>query len=311
MLNYRAVKSWSFAEASNTYSADDCILYALSVGMATDPFDEADLRYAIEGDLQVLPTFVATVGAPGAWASHPETGIDWMQILHGEHRMRFYRALPSQGTLLSQTRVLSIVDKGAGRGALVTTERDVRAAQSGELLAQIEHVSFCRADGGYSVEGAPTDTALPPLPAAPQRPAEASMEIPTQQNAALLYRLNGDRNPVHALPHAWRKAGFDRPILHGLCTYGMAARALIKLACNGNAARLRYFAARFSAPVFPGETLVLKLWNGAAGVGDQTLHFEVHVKERGVTVLSHGLAETQDEPLPVAESESVVSTVGE
>lgn len=311
MLNYSVVKSWPFSEVLNTYSADDCILYALSVGMAADPFDEADLRYAIEDDLQVLPTFVATVGAPGAWASNPETGIDWMRILHGEHRMRFYRALPPRGTLLSQTRVTGIVDKGAGRGALVTTERDVRAASSGELLAQVEHVSFCRAEGGYSVDGSPSDSLLPPLPAVPQRPAQASMEMPTQQNAALLYRLNGDRNPVHALPRAWREAGFDRPILHGLCTYGMAARALIKLACDGDAARLSYFAARFSAPVFPGETLVLNLWNDSLDTADRTLHFEVYVKERGVTVLSHGMAEIQSQPLPMAANESVLPIVGE
>lgn len=304
MLNDEVVKKWPFADVVKAYSEDDCIRYALSVGIAANPFDEDDLRYVVEPDLQVLPTFVATVGAPGAWASHPDTGIDWMQILHGEHRMRFFRALAPQGTLQSRTRVTGIVDKGEGKGALLTTTRDVSDAHSGQLLAQVEHVSFCRADGGFS-QGSGGDPALAPLPAAPERPAQARMEMPTQKNAALLYRLNGDRNPIHALPSAWRKAGFERPILHGLCTYGMAAQALVRLACGGDCARLGSIAARFSAPVYPGETLVLSMWNGSRTENAQSVHFEVHVKERNIKVLSHGTAEVQAQPLPM------VACVGE
>ena len=149
MLQYETVKNWPFAPVINSYCADDCIRYALSVGVAADPLAQEQLCFVTEYELQTLPTFVATVGAPGAWASEPHTGIDWMQILHGEHRMRFFRRLPTQGRLLSQTRVLSVVDKGQGRGALVTTQRQVQRAETGELLAQIEHVSFCRADGGW------------------------------------------------------------------------------------------------------------------------------------------------------------------
>ncbi len=304
MLNDEVLRKWPFADVVNAYSEDDCIRYALSVGIAADPLDADDLRYVVEPDLQVLPTFVATVGAPGAWASDPETGIDWMQILHGEHRMRFFRALPARGALQSRTRVTGLVDKGEGKGALVTTTRDVSDAHSGQLLAQVEHVSFCRADGGYSQGGA-SDAPLAPLPAAPSQAAEASLEMPTQKNAALLYRLNGDRNPIHAVPSAWRKAGFERPILHGLCTYGMAAQALVKLACDGDAARLGSIAARFSAPVYPGETLVFSLWRGSQTASEQSFHFEVHVKERGVKVLSHGAAVAKARPLPMVDSVGV------
>ncbi|MEG1680795.1 MAG: MaoC family dehydratase N-terminal domain-containing protein, partial [Stenotrophomonas sp.] len=111
-----------------------------------DPFDEEDLRFVLEYDQLVLPTILATVGAPGAWAAHPDTGIDWMQILHGEHRMQFFDALPPRGKLLNKTQVVSVVDKGAGKGALVTTVRDVSDAVTGKPLARVEHVSFCRAD---------------------------------------------------------------------------------------------------------------------------------------------------------------------
>lgn len=297
-IHYNVVKNWPFIDEVTAYGADDCIRYALSLGIAADPFDEKELKFALEDDLRVLPTFVATVGAPGAWASHPDTGIDWMQILHGEHRMHFFGALPPSGRMLSKTRVLSIVDKGLGKGALVTTERQVSDADTGERLAQIEHVSFCRADGGYTAYelqgGAQSDEPLEALPAAPERAADEQLEMPTLCNAALRYRLNGDRNPIHALPSAWRKAGFEQPILHGLCTFGMAARGLVAFACGYAPERLASISARFSAPVFPGETLVLRAWwDGVvvnAAVDAQSLHFEVHVKERNLKVLSHGVA---------------------
>lgn len=285
MIHYDTVKHWPFGEDISAYGVDDCIRYALSLGMAADPFDEDELRFVLEDGIRVLPTLLATVGAPGAWASDPATGIDWLQILHGEHRMRFFGALPASARVRSRTRVSGIVDKGAGKGALVTTVREVSDAESGQPLAHVEHVSFCRADGGYSAGGAPSDAPLQPLPAVPQRAPDAQLQMPTQRNAALLYRLNGDRNPVHAVPGAWRQAGFEQPILHGLCSYGMAARGLVKLACGNDPARLESIAARFSAPVYPGETLVLSLWRDGARA-----QFEVHARERGLKVLSHGMA---------------------
>ena len=292
-IDYQAVKHWPFADAVCDYQADDCIRYALSLGMAADPFDEEDLRFVLEYDQLVLPTFLATVGAPGAWATHPDTGIDWMQILHGEHRMQFFDALPPSGKLLNKTQVVSVVDKGAGKGALVTTVRDVSDAVTGKPLARVEHVSFCRADGGYSTSGAPSDAPLPALPAVPDRAPDLQLEIPTLKNAALLYRLNGDRNPIHAVPSAWKKARFDQPILHGLCTFGMAARGLVKLLCADAPQRLKSIAARFSSPVFPGETLVLWVWCADG----ETLHFEVHVKERKIKVLSNGVTTVSSSPV--------------
>ena len=300
-IDYQNLRAWSIPDRRDTYSVDDCIRYALSLGMGADPMDEADLRYVVEGDgMRVMPSWLACVGAPGAWATDPGTGIAWMQILHGEHRMRFYAPLAAQAEVLSQTRVSRVVDKGAGKGALVVTERRTSDAATGQLLATVEHVSFCRADGGFATAEHPGDTAPEALPAVPERAPDAVLDLPTLPSAALLYRLNGDRNPIHAWPSAARVAGFDRPILHGLCTYGMAARALVRMACGGDGARLASIATRFSSPVWPGDTLSVRLWQD----GDR-LQFAVWAKERDRMVLSHGLAEVRP-----AASEAASATAG-
>lgn len=262
-IDYQNLRNWVIPDQRTRYGVDDCIRYALSLGMGADPLDEADLRYVVEGEgMRVMPTWLACVGAPGAWATDPGTGIDWMQILHGEHR--------------------------------------ASDAATGQLLATVEHVSFCRADGGFASAQCPGDTAPEALPAVPERAPDAVLELPTLPGAALLYRLNGDRNPIHAWPSAARVAGFDRPILHGLCTYGMAARALVRMACGGDGARLASIATRFSSPVWPGDTLSVRLWTSDDHGGDQNGHsssnrlqFAVWAKERDRMVLSHGLAEVR------------------
>lgn len=289
-IDYHQLKQWDIPEQVTPYREDDCIRYALSLGMATDPMDAADLRYVHERDTLVVPTFLATLGAPGAWASDPGTGIDWMRILHGEHRMRFHAPLPASGSVRSRTRVSHVVDKGAGKGALVVTQRRITDAASDAPLASVDHVSFCRADGGFARAGQPADAPLEALPAVPEGPPDMSLEMPTRPDAALLYRLNGDRNPIHILPQAAREAGFERPILHGLCTYGMAARAVLRLACGGVPARLASLAARFSSPVVPGETLRADMWR----VEDH-VRFQVIAVERGAVVLSHGVADLRHE----------------
>ncbi|MGY2486337.1 MaoC/PaaZ C-terminal domain-containing protein [Cupriavidus sp. CP313] len=285
-IDYHRLRSWAFFDQVSSYAANDSIRYALSVGFGTDPMDEADLPFVFEEGLSVVPTFLATVGAPGAWASDPGTGIDWMQILHGEHRMRFFAVPAASGAVRSQTRVSRVVDKGAGKGALVVTERRIEDQASGELLATVEHVSFCRADGGFASAATPGDAPLEPLPAVPERAPDMTMSMPTQPSAALLYRLNGDRNPIHALPAAARQAGFARPILHGLCTYGMACRALLKQACGGDPSRLASLSVRFSSPFVPGETLRVEMWRGEGQV-----QFRALADERNVVVLSHGVAD--------------------
>lgn len=284
-IHYPTLKDWHFPEQLTTYARQDCILYALGLGYATDPLDASELPFVYEQWLKPVPTLLTVLGAPGAWARDPGTGIDWMQILHGEHRMTLHAPLAPEGTLRSRTRVARIVDKGAGRGALVVTERAVSDEATGALVATIEHASFCRADGGIGQ----SDEPLPALPATPPSAPDLVIELPTEPRAALLYRLNGDDNPLHVDPQAAQRAGLERPILHGLCSYGMAARAILR-GCGGNdPTRLASLALRFSAPLFPGETLRIELWRAGGRV-----QFRGIAAERGTPVLTHGLATLHD-----------------
>jgi acyl dehydratase len=280
-IDYHNLRNWKFEDRVDRYTARDCMIYALGLGYGGDPADDDELRYVHEEGTAVVPTFLATLGAPNGWAADPATGIDWVKILHGEHRMTFHAPLAAAGAVRSQTRVSRVVDKGAGKGALVVTVRDISDAGSGRPLATVEHVSFCRADGGFG-QGDEPPQALPPVP---DREPDCAVLLPTLAQQALLYRLNGDLNPVHALPHMARAAGFDRPILHGLCTYGMAARALLRACAPAGTQRLAGISARFSAPVFPGETLRAEIWRDGAH-----LQFRVLAHERNTVVLSNGVA---------------------
>jgi acyl dehydratase len=280
-INYQNLRNWKFEDRVDTYTARDCMIYALGLGYGSDPSDENELRFVHEERTAVVPTFLATIGAPNAWAANPASGIDWVKILHGEHRMTFHAPLAAAGAVRSKTRVSRVVDKGTGKGALVVTIRDIADAASGKLLATVEHVSFCRADGGFG-QG---DEAPEALPATPERTPDQVVLISSLPQSALLYRLNGDLNPIHVLPHMARAAGFERPILHGLCTYGMAARALLQAHSPAAPERLTGIAARFSSPFFPGETLRVEIWQDGG-----RLQFRALAHERDKVVLSNGVA---------------------
>lgn len=288
-IDYDNLRNWHFEPRVDRYATKDAMLYALSLGYGSDPCREDELPFVHETGTRPVPTLLATTGAPGAWATDPRTGIDWLRILHGEHRMRFHRAVRAEDALRSRTRVSHVVDKGAGKGALVVTTRDITDATTDAPVATIEHVSFCRSDGGFGRGDAP----LPALPAPPDdRPPDIEVTLPTIPQAALLYRLNGDYNPIHILPAKAREAGMPRPILHGLCSYGMAARALVRACCGQQPERLRAIALRFSAPVLPGETLVVRIWREG-----RTAYFQARVRERDLIVLNNGVAEI-DAPAP-------------
>ena len=218
-IHYQTLKAWPFKEQLTPYTRKDCMLYALGLGYGRDPMDQNELPFVYEPALKVVPSLATVLGAPGAWASDPGTGIDWIRILHGEHRLTLHGVLPPEGTLRSITRVEKMVDKGAGRGALVVTVREISDASNNKLLASIEHTSFCRADGGYSKGPQESDAPPSALPAVPEGAPDITLDLPTAESAALLYRLNGDWNPIHADPAAAKSVGFERPILHGLCTF--------------------------------------------------------------------------------------------
>jgi len=261
----------------------DAMLYALSVGLAADPLDLRELRYAYEKDLETFATMPVVIGHPGDWMNDPRTGITRGMVVHGAQRLSSHKPLPLDTPLLAENRVAALLDKGADRGAIMVMQRTIREKGSGELLASMESQVFCRADGGF---GGSTGV-VEPLAACPSGAADQSATIPTAPNAALLYRLNQDRNPLHADPAVAARANFVRPILHGLATYGLAA---VTVSRAHPQMRIRGFECRFAKPVFPGETIVVDMWR----TGDE-LAFQARVAERDLVVLDHGRAQL-DEP---------------
>ena len=294
MLNYEKLKAFRFPPVNQAYGDREVFLYALALGVGADPLNETNLRYVYERKPRVLPTFAAILGAPGMWTrENPDLGIDFEKMVHGEQRIRFHRPLPISASVVGRNQIGRVVDKGAGKGALVEVIRSVHDTRTDELLATLEYVLFCRADGGFSDQdlGATGDAAGPPLEAPRDRAPDIELDWAPRADAALLYRLCGDRNLIHADPEVAARAGFKQPILHGLATYGIAGAAIIRLFCEGETDGLASLSCRFSSPVFPGETLRIQAWRLTDHVA-----FRVQVPERGVTAISHGRAELFHQP---------------
>lgn len=285
-IDYHRLKQWQFPEVRQSYTEKDCMLYALGLGMGSEPVDPGQLQFVYEKGLKVMPTMAAVLGYPGFWMQNPETGIDWTQLLHGEQRVRLHQPLPVAATIIGRTVVQSITDKGAAKGAIVVVERTITDAASGALLASIEMLTFCRGDGGYSAKGQPSDLPGAPLPTTPERSPDFICDLATRPEAALIYRLSGDLNPLHADPAVAAAAGFERPILHGLATFGIAAHAIVKTCCGYHPEKLRALSVRFTAPVYPGETIRTEMWREG-----ETTAFRARSVERDRIVLSNGVAE--------------------
>lgn len=290
MIDYAALKARKFPEVEQTYTAKDTMLYALGLGYGYDPMDESQLQFVYEKNLKALPTMAVVLGYPGFWVKDPDSGIDWVRIVHGEQSLTVHKPLPAAGTVVGVTRIKAIVDKGQGKGALLFQERTIRDKSSGDLLATLDHVTFCRADGGFSdKEGnGPKggDAPPPPKPAVPDSAPDAVCDLPTLPQAALIYRLCADDNPLHAEPAVAKAAGFPQPILHGLATYGVAGHAILKTYCDYDPARLKTLSLRFSSPVFPGETIRTEMWKEGNRV-----RFRATAVQRDIVVLSHGTAD--------------------
>lgn len=287
MLDYQIVKSWDFGEIVQDYIQRDVILYALGVGMGADPLDAGQLRFVYEKGLQVAPTMATVLGTPGFWWRDSRTGADWVKLVHGEQRLRLFKPLPAAGSVLAKNRVVSLTDKGAGRGAIAVIRRELYDRAGGGKLAESTQVTFLRGDGGFSERSGVSDPGPEPLPAVPERDPDIELELATLPQQALLYRLSGDYNVLHADPEVAQAAGFARPILHGLCTYGMAAHAVLKSVCGYDASALRSLSVRFTAPVFPGETVRFELWRS----GDRQLQLRARVAARDTVVLNNGVVE--------------------
>jgi acyl dehydratase len=281
-IDHDKLLNWRFDPIEKSYDDKDTILYALGVGLGSEVTDESQLRYVYEDNLVALPSMATVLGYPGFWLKDPDTGVDWKKVLHGEQFLQIHKPLPATGKVVGENRVSDLIDKGPAKGAVMFLERKLFDVASGDLLCTLSATTMLRGDGGFGGPARP----VPRPHSVPNSAPEMTCDLPTLEQAALIYRLSGDRNPLHADPEVARFAGFDRPILHGLSTYGVACHAVVRTVCNYQPERLRRFDVRFSAPVYPGETIRTEMWRDG-----NVVSFRARVVERDVIVLNNGRAE--------------------
>jgi acyl dehydratase len=274
-INYPGILELKTEGQRFAWSDKDAMLYALGLGMGSDPLNEQELPFVYENGLKAVPTLATVIAFNTRLLAR--SGVNFAMVVHGEQSVEWHRTLPPEGEAVAASRVAAAYDKGA-KGAVLIVETRLEEP-SGAPLATLRSSVFARGDGGF---GGPANGEEPPHPI-PERAPDQSLDFPTRPDQALIYRLSGDRNPLHADPGFARAVGFPRPILHGLCTYGITCRAILQ-ACTGfDPAPIRSHQARFSAPVFPGETVSVDLWRD----GD-VVSFEARVKERQATVIKNG-----------------------
>lgn len=281
-INYSALKNRPFDDVHHRYGAKDSMLYALGIGMGADPRDLDQLSYVYAKELRAMPTMALVLGCPGFWMRAPDTGLDWQNILHVAQSLTLHRALAPCAEVVGKTVIESVVDRRA-KGAFLTTRHDLFDAATSAPIASARATMLCRSDGNFGGG----DAADPITHPVPKGPPDVTCELPSFAQSALIYRLSGDDNPLHADIGVAQGAGFERPILHGLCTFGMAGHAALRMLCGYDPARLKKLTLTFSAPFYPGETLKTSFWKDGAG----RAAFQCHAVERDVLVIKHGLVE--------------------
>ena len=284
-LNPDAVGA-SVGPAEKKWTSRDALLYAVGVGAGgIDPFGE-ELEYTTENSKdtsqRVLPTMAVVLGAGNALAEAGE--FNPATLLHGSQGVTQHREIPPDGTAVCHSSIAAMWDKGPGKNAIVDLQIDATLAETGEPLFTTRSSLVMRGEGGFG--GLPGDTA--PAVHAPDRAPDEEVTFHTRDDQALTYRLSGDRNPLHSDPwFATTLAGFPKPILHGLCSYGFTGRALLRALCGGDAAKFRSMDSRFSSPVFPGESLTVQLWVDGGSAIYRTVASQGTPQER--VVIDNGL----------------------
>ena len=260
-----------------SYTEKDVMLYALGVGIGQDPVHDAELAFVLEHKgPKTLPT-LASMLAPGTILAG--SGVEHSQLLHRAQSMVLHRPLPASAELLADQKVASLWDRGSDRGAEIVLVTELRRARDDAVICTLESVVIARDDGGFGGPSPPSRHRR----RTPIREPDFIAESVTRPDQALLFRLSGDFNLLHADPAIAREAGFERPILHGRCTYGIACNAILATVCDYDYTLIREFDVRFSAPVFPGDVITTEMWQN----GDTVL-FRSRVVARDVTVLSEG-----------------------
>jgi acyl dehydratase len=278
-LNYQEIMAHRPADIRASYGARDCMIYALGIGIGMDPTDAGQLQFVYEKNLAAFPTLATTLGWMGR-LTDPRFGIDERMVVLADQKVVLHRPLAPAATLISRPYVKEIIDKGPGNAAIIQVTRDL-TTEDGTLIATVEGSTLARKHGGFGGNV----TQSPEPHAIPARDPDAVCDLPTPPNLAQVFRLTGDTNPLHIDPERAKVAGFPRPILHGMAGFGVAAHAILRTLCAYQPEKLASIEARFSRPIFPGETVRTEMWQNGSDVA-----FRCRTVERGEVAIDNGLA---------------------
>jgi acyl dehydratase len=278
-INYDEIMSMTSENVEISYSDKDSILYSLGVGLGNDPMNLAELKYVYENSQVALPSMATNFQYHSPLLL--KANINFILVVHGEQKLSFSNPLPVSGDFISNAKVIGCYDKGTGKGAIIDVETTINLKKDNTEICKLVSTTFARGDGGFGGPESPKSEIF-----RPEGDPDFVHEIKTKPDQALIFRLSGDFNPLHSDPNFAKTAGFEKPILHGMCTYGIACRSLVESVCEGDAKRLKKFDCRFSSPVYPGETIVTEMWKNGSKV-----YYQSKVKERDKIVIKNGVSE--------------------
>ena len=278
-INYDEIMNLTSENVEISYSDKDSILYSLGIGLGNDPMNLNELKYVYENSQSVLPSMATNFQYHSPLLL--KTNINFIMVVHGEQRLSITNTLPVSGDFIANAKVIGCYDKGPARGAIIEVETTVKNKKNNEEICKLVSTTFARGDGGFGGPDSPKKEIF-----IPDGEPDYVSEVSTKPDQALIFRLSGDYNPLHSDPNFAKAAGFEKPILHGMCTYGIACRSLVNEICENDASKLKRFDCRFSSPVYPGETIITEMWKK-----DKMIYFNSKVKERDKLVLKNGVSE--------------------
>ena len=277
-INFDEIMNLTSENVEISYSDKDSILYSLGIGLGNDPMNLNELKYVYENSQSVLPSMATNFQYHSPLLL--KTNINFIMVVHGEQRLSITNALPVSGNFIANAKVIGCYDKGPARGAIIEVETTVKNKKNNEEICKLVSTTFARGDGGFGGPDSPKKEIF-----IPDGEPDYVSEVSTKPDQALIFRLSGDYNPLHSDPNFAKAAGFEKPILHGMCTYGIACRSLVDKICENDASKLKRFDCRFSSPVYPGETIITEMWKK-----DKMIYFNSKVKERDKLVLKNGVS---------------------
>ena len=276
-INYEEIMSLEDKGLEFSYTQRDSIIYGLGIGLGKDPMDATELKYVYENGLIAFPSMATNFQYKSPLLLKAK--LNMIMIVHGEQGVTLHQPMPASADVISDTKVVNCYDRGASKGAIIEVETNVRLKKDNSPLCTLTSKTFARGDGGFGGEDVPAS-----IPVELNDTPDIIHEVTTTEDQALIFRLSGDSNPLHSDPNIAKMAGYPKPILHGLCSYGVACRSIVETLCEKDSKKLKKFNVRFSSPVFPGETIVTEMWKK-----NDEIHFQSKVKERDKVVLKNGV----------------------